>query len=146
MSGLSECERGPFEPAAAGPIFNELPRHAPEPPLTAQTLNYTVRRSAYNDGWSAYNNGRSDHMAGRSVYPIERSGAEFVEEDCYLNPHPSQQNFPSCPTAPRHYNITFQTHGGEYFSAHMWPERDGRSYEPHGTNINTPQNPNQWVG
>jgi hypothetical protein len=37
MSGLSECERGPFEPAATGPIFNELLRHAPEPPLTAQT-------------------------------------------------------------------------------------------------------------
>jgi hypothetical protein len=84
MSGPSAHKRGPSGPAAAGPIFNELPRHAPEPPCIAQTLNYPFGRSAYSDGRSAYNNGRSGHMprqsvhaAGRSAYPTGRSGAEF---------------------------------------------------------------------
>jgi hypothetical protein len=38
ISGPSARDRGPSGPAAAGPIFNELLRHAPEPPHTAQTL------------------------------------------------------------------------------------------------------------
>jgi hypothetical protein len=33
--GPSAHERGPPGPATAGPIFNELPRHAPEPPHMA---------------------------------------------------------------------------------------------------------------
>jgi hypothetical protein len=35
MSGPFARERGPSGPVAVGPIFNELPRHAPEPPRTA---------------------------------------------------------------------------------------------------------------
>jgi hypothetical protein len=54
MPGPSARERGPFGPATAGPIFNELPRHAPEPQHMAHNLNYLVGRSAYNDGRSAY--------------------------------------------------------------------------------------------
>jgi hypothetical protein len=151
MSGSSARERGPSEPATAGPIFTELPRHAPEQPRTAQTLNYPIELSAYSDGRSAYSDGRSSHVAGQSVhtagrsaYPIGQSGTEFFEEDCYLKPHTSQQNFPSYPTAPQHHNTTFQTHGGEHFPAHRRPERDDRSYEPHREDINTPQNSNQW--
>jgi hypothetical protein len=108
MSGTSAREHGRFGPAVAGPIFrNELPRYAPEPPHTAQTLNYPVGPSAYSDGWSAYSDGWSDHMArqsahttGRSAYLTGRSASEFFEEDCYPNRHPSQLNFPSYPTAP----------------------------------------------
>jgi hypothetical protein len=70
------------------PIFNELPRHALEPPHMAQNLNYLVGPSAYNDGRSANNHGRSEYMFGQSAH-------EFFEEDCYLNPHSSQQHFPS---------------------------------------------------
>jgi hypothetical protein len=63
--GPSACERGPSGLAVAGPIFkNELPRHTPDPPHTAQTLNYPVGPSAYKNERSAYNNGRSGHMAG----------------------------------------------------------------------------------
>jgi hypothetical protein len=68
MPGLSARERGPSGPATAGPIFNELPRHAPEPPHMAHNLNYPVGRSAYNDGRSAYNHGRSGHMSGQSAH------------------------------------------------------------------------------
>jgi hypothetical protein len=85
MPGPSARERGPSGPATAGPIFNELPRHAPEPP---QNLNYPVGRFAYNDGRSAYNRGRSGYMSGQSAH-------ESFDEDCYLNPHTSQQHFPS---------------------------------------------------
>jgi hypothetical protein len=113
MSGSSTRERGPSGPAEPGPIFrNELPRHALKPPHTAQTLNHLVGPSAYYDGQSAYNNERSDHMAGqsahtavRSVYLTGRSNAEFFEENCYPNPHPSQLNFPSYPTTLEHHNI-----------------------------------------
>jgi hypothetical protein len=102
MVGPSARERRPSGPATVGPIFNELPRHAPEPQHTAQNLNYLVGRSAYSDRRSAYNHGRSGHISGqsahtaeRSVYPTGRSGPEFFEVDCYLNPHPSQQHFSS---------------------------------------------------
>jgi hypothetical protein len=80
MSGPSARERGPFGPATAGPIFNELPRHAPKPQHMARNLNYPVEPSAYNDRWSAYNHGWSGYMSGQSAH-------EFFEEDCYLNPH-----------------------------------------------------------
>jgi hypothetical protein len=68
MSRSSAREGGSSGPAATDPIFNELPRHALEPPRTAQTLNYLVGRSAYSDGRSAYNNGRSGHMVGHSAH------------------------------------------------------------------------------
>jgi hypothetical protein len=73
MFGPSARERGSSRPAAVGPIFNELPRHAPEPPHNMQTLNYSVGPSAYNDGRSAYNNGRFGHMAGQSAHTAGRS-------------------------------------------------------------------------
>jgi hypothetical protein len=79
----SARERGPSGPATAGPIVNELPRHAPKPPHMAQNLNYPVGPSAYNDGWSAYNHGRSGYMSGQSAH-------QSFEEDCYLNLHLSQ--------------------------------------------------------
>jgi hypothetical protein len=88
VSGPFAHEREPSVPATAGRIFNELPRHALEPPRMAQNLNYLIRRSAYNDGRSAYNHGRSGYMFGQSAH-------ESFDEDCYLNPHPSQQYFPS---------------------------------------------------
>jgi hypothetical protein len=161
MSGPSAHERGPSGPAAApGPIFNELPRHAYEPPHATQALNYPVGPSAYNDGPFAYDHGRSDHIigqsaqaAGRSAYPTKRSDIGLFEDDCYLNPHSSQQHFPSHytmhqphNTAPQHHNLPFQTRGGEYFPAHRRPRRNDQSYEPHRTNISTPQNSNQWGG
>jgi hypothetical protein len=72
MSGPSTRERGPSGLAAVGPIFrNKLPRHAPEPPHTAQNLNYLVGPSTYSDGRFAYNNGRSGHIAGQSVHTAE---------------------------------------------------------------------------
>jgi hypothetical protein len=81
MSGPSTRERGPSGPATVGPIFNEVPRHAPEPPHMTQNPNYPVGRSTYNHGRSGYVSGQSAH--------------EFFEEDYYLNPRPSQQHFPS---------------------------------------------------
>jgi hypothetical protein len=88
MSGPSARERGPSRPATAGPIFNEVPRHAPEPPHMTWNLNYLVGSSAYNDGRFAHNHGRSEPMSRQSAH-------DLFEEDCYLNPHPSQQHFPS---------------------------------------------------
>ncbi len=107
MSGPSARERVPSRPTTVGRIFNELPRYAPEPPHTTQNLNYPVGPSAYNDGRSAHNHGRSGPMTGqsaheRSAHNHGRSGPmtgqsahDLFEEDCYLNPHPSQQHFPS---------------------------------------------------
>jgi hypothetical protein len=66
ISGPSTHERGPSGLATVGPIFTELPRHAPEQPHTAQTLNYPGGPSAYSDGRSTYNNGRSTYNNGRS--------------------------------------------------------------------------------
>jgi hypothetical protein len=88
MSGLSARERGPSGSVTAGPIFNEVPIHAPEPPHMTQNPNYPVGRSAYNDRRSAYNHGRSGYVS-------EQSAHESFEEDYYLNPRPSQQHFPS---------------------------------------------------
>jgi hypothetical protein len=50
MFGPSARERGPFGPATAGPIFNELPRYTSEPPHVAQALNHPDRPSAYDHG------------------------------------------------------------------------------------------------
>jgi hypothetical protein len=88
MPGPSTRERGPSGLATIGPIFNKLPTHVPEPHCIAQNLNYPVGPSAYSDGWPAYNHGRSGYMSGQSAH-------DLFEEDCYLNPHPSQQHFPS---------------------------------------------------
>jgi hypothetical protein len=115
---------GPSEPAPTGPVFNELPRHAPEPQRTAQNQNYPVGPSAYSDGRSVYNHGRSGHIPGQSahitelfVYSSGWSSAEFFEEDCYLNPQPSQQHLPSHYTMHQHINTESQAHGSEYFPA-----------------------------
>jgi hypothetical protein len=104
MSGPSARERGPSGPATAGPIFNELPRHASEPPHVTQALNHP-------DIPSAYDHGRSAYPTGRSVYPTGRSDTEMFEEDCYLDPHPSQQHFPSQYTMHQPINTTSQTCG-----------------------------------
>jgi hypothetical protein len=82
MSGLSARERGPSGLAMAGPILNELPRYASEPPHVTQTLNHLDGRSAYDHGQSAY-------LTGRSAYPTGRSSIGMLEEDRYLNPHSS---------------------------------------------------------
>jgi hypothetical protein len=42
MPGPSAREHGPSGPATIGPIFNELPRYAPEPQHMTQNLNYPV--------------------------------------------------------------------------------------------------------
>jgi hypothetical protein len=123
MSGPSVCERGPFGPAAASPIFrNELPRPALDPPRTVQTLDNAFRPSVYGVGQSEYNTGRSSHMAGQSahiagwsVYLTGRSGTKLFEEDGYPTPHPSQLNFQSHHTTHQHHNIAYQTRGVSTF-------------------------------
>ena len=145
----SARERGPSGAATAGPIFNELPRYASEPPPATQALNYPVRQSTYSNGRSTYDHGRSGqstHAVGRSVYPIGRSmypirqsGTGLFEEDCCLNPRPSQQHLPSHYTMHQPINTESQAHGGEYFSAPpKRPERNGQSYEPYRANSNAP--------
>jgi hypothetical protein len=149
ISGPSARERGPYGPATVGPNFNELPRHAPEPQRTTQNQNYPVEPSAYNDRWSAYNHGRSGHIfrqsahtAERSAYPTGRSGAEFFEEDCYLNPHPSQQHFPS--HYATHQPINTESQAQESFPDPLRrSERNGQSYEPYRVNSNAPHSSNQ---
>jgi hypothetical protein len=73
MSEPSARERGSSGLVEADPNFNELLRHAPEPPHIAQTLNYPVGRSAYSDRRFAYNNGRFGHMARQSAHTAGRS-------------------------------------------------------------------------
>jgi hypothetical protein len=136
VSGPSARERGPSGSAAVGPIFNELPRHAPEPPHRAPNLNYTVGRSAYNDGRSAHNYGRSGPMSGQSAY-------DLFEEDCYLNPHPSQQHFPS--QYAMHQPINSRPRAQESFPAPpRRPERNDQTYESYRANENAPRSSNQW--
>ena len=89
MSGLSAREGGPSGPATAGPIFNELPRYASEPPHATQALNYPVKPSAYDHGRSGHMAEQSVHAVGRSAYPIGRFGTGLFEEDYCLNPRPS---------------------------------------------------------
>jgi hypothetical protein len=136
MSGPSDRERGPSGTATAGPIFNELPRHAPEPRHTSQNPNYPVERSAYNDGRSAYNLGRSVYISGQSAH-------ESFEEDYYLNPHLSQQHFPS--HYAMHQPINSRSRAQESFPAPpRRPERNDQSYEPYRANGNAPRSSNQW--
>ncbi len=119
---------GPSGSATVGPIFNELPRHAPEPPHRAPNLNYPVGRSAYNDGRSAYNHGRSGYVSGQSAH-------ESFEGDYYLNPRPSQQHFPSHYTM--HQPINSRPRAQESFSAPpRRPERNDQTYEPYRANGN----------
>jgi hypothetical protein len=88
MSGPSARERGPSGPAAADPIFrSKLPRPAPKPPHTVQTLDNPFGPSAYDARQSEYNVGRSGHMVGQSTYLTGRSDIEFFEEDGYPTPH-----------------------------------------------------------
>jgi hypothetical protein len=76
MFGPSAREHRPSRPTTVDPIFNDLPRYASEPPHVTQVLNHPDRPSAYDHGWS--------------THPTGRSGTRMFEEDCYLNPHPSQ--------------------------------------------------------
>jgi hypothetical protein len=143
MSEPSTCERGPSGSAATGPILrSELPRPAPKPPHTVQTLDNPFRSSVYGARQFEYNIGRSGH--GQSEHVVERSGTEFFEKDGYPTLHPSQLNSPSHHTTHQHHNITYQTRENEYFPTPRRPERDGQSYEPHRAYINMPQNSNQW--
>jgi hypothetical protein len=143
MSGPSVRERGLSGPATAGPIFNELPRHALEPPHMAQNLNYPVGPSAYNDGQFEYNHGRSGYNHGRSGYMSGQSAHESFEEDCYLNPHPSQQHFPS--HYAMHQPINTKSRAQEICPAPpRRPERNDQSYEPYRAHGNAPHSSNQW--
>ncbi len=119
-----------------GPIFNELPRYAPEPPHMTQNPNYPVGRSAYNDGRSAYNHGRSGYVSGQSAH-------ESFEEDYYMNPRPSQQHFPS--HYAMHQPINSGSRAQESFpSPPRRPERNDQTYEPYRANGNAPRSSNQW--
>jgi hypothetical protein len=69
MAGPSVHEYRPSGPAVSGSVFrNELPRPAPEPPCTVQTLNGPFGPSARSVGQSEYNTRWSDHMTGQSAY------------------------------------------------------------------------------
>jgi hypothetical protein len=136
MPGPSARDHGPSGPATAGPIFNELPRHAPEPQHMAQNLNYPVGWSAYNNGRPAYNHGRSGYMSGQSAH-------ESFEEDCYLNPHSSQQHFSS--HYAMHQPINTKSRAQESFPVPpRRPERNDQSYESYRVNGNVPHSSNQW--
>jgi hypothetical protein len=102
----------------------------------AHNLNYPVGRSAYNNGRSAYNHGRSGPMSGQSAY-------DLFEEDCYLNPHPSQQHFPS--HYAMHQPINPKSRTQESFPAlPKRPERNDQTYEPYRASGNAPRSSNQW--
>jgi hypothetical protein len=136
MPEPSARECGPSGPATTGPIFNELPRHAPEPPHMAKNLNYPVGPSAYNDRRSAYNHGRSGYISGQSTH-------ECFEEDCHLNPHPSKKHFAS--HYAMHQPINTKSRAQESFSAPpRRPERNDQSYEPYMVNGNALHSSNQW--
>jgi hypothetical protein len=136
MPGPSARERGPSGLATAGPIFNEVPRHAPEPPHMTQNPNYPVGRSAYNDGRSAYNHERPGYVSGQFTH-------ESFEEDYYLNPRPSQQHFPS--HYAMHQPINLGSRAQESFPAPpRRPERNDQTYEPYRANGNAPRSSNQW--
>jgi hypothetical protein len=78
VSEPSARERGSSGPAAADPIFRStLPRPAPKPPHTVQTLDNPFGPSAYDARQSEYNVEWSAHGARRSAYLTERSGTEF---------------------------------------------------------------------
>jgi hypothetical protein len=123
MSRPSAHERGPSGPAATDPIFrSELPRPAPKPPHTMQTLDnpfgpsaYDARQFEYNDRRSGHMAGQSAHGIGRSVYLTGRSGTYFFEKDGYPTPYPSQLDSPSHHTTHQQHNIIYQTRESEYF-------------------------------
>jgi hypothetical protein len=117
MSGLSARERGPSGPAMAGPIFNELSRYVSELPHVTQTLNHPNRPPAYDHGQSAY-------PTGRSAYPTGRSGIGMLEEDRYLNPHLSQQHFPSHYTMHQPINMEFRPMGASTFRPRLEGEKE----------------------
>jgi hypothetical protein len=145
MSKPSARERGPSGPTAAGPIFrNELPKPAPEPPRTAQTLDNPFGPSVYGARQSPATWPDSPTRC-RTVRVFNRTAWHrvFFEEDGYPTPQPSQLNFSSHHTTHQHHNIIYQTREGEYFSALRRPERNGQLNR---ASINTPQNPNQWGG
>jgi hypothetical protein len=97
ISGPSALERGPSGPAAADPIYrSELPRPAPKPPHTVQTLDnpfgpskYDARQSEYTARRFGHMAGQSAHVTGQSAYLTGRSDAEFFEEDRYPTLYPS---------------------------------------------------------
>jgi hypothetical protein len=100
----------------------------------AQNLNYPVGLSSYNDGRSTYNHGRSGPMSGQSAH-------DLFEEDCYLNPHPSQQRFPS--HYAMHQPINSRSRAQESFLAPpRKTERNDQTYEPYRASGNAPHN--QW--
>jgi hypothetical protein len=75
-------------------------------------------------------------MSGQSAH-------EFFKEDCYLNPHPSQQHFPS--HYAMHQPINTKSRAQESFPAPpRRPERNDQSYEPYRVNGNAPHSSNQW--
>jgi hypothetical protein len=138
MPGPSARERGQSRPATVGPIFNELPTHVPEPHRFAQNSNYPVGLSAYYDERSAYNHGWSGPMYGQSAH-------DLFEEDCYPNPHLSQQHFPSHYAMHQPNNTKFRAQ--ESFPAPpRRPERNDQSYEPYRANDNAPHSSNKWGG
>jgi hypothetical protein len=125
MSGPSARAREPSRLVATDPVFNESSGYA-KPPCTAQTLDYPIGPSIYNDRWSAYDHGRSGHMAGqcvntagRSTYPTGQSDTWMFEEDFYLNPHPSQQHFLSQYTMHQPINTVSQSCGVNTFRLHL---------------------------
>jgi hypothetical protein len=95
MSGPSTHERGLSGPAATDPIFrSELPRPAPKPPHTVQTLDNPFGSSVQTldnpFGQSEYNARRSGHMAGQSAHVTGRSDTEFLRRmDIQLRIRPS---------------------------------------------------------
>jgi hypothetical protein len=95
----------------------------------AQNLNYPIGRSAYNHGRSGYMSGQSEH--------------EFFEEDCYLNPHPSQQHFPSHYAMHQPINTKSRAHES-FLAPPRRPKRNDQSYELYRVNGNAPHNSNQW--
>jgi hypothetical protein len=136
MLGPSAHERGPSGPAPVGPIFNELPTHVPEPHRLAQNSNYPVGPFAYHDGRSAYNHGRSGPTSGQSAH-------DLFEEDCYPNPHPSQQHFPSHYAMHQPNNTRFRAQKS-FPAPPRRPERNDQSYEPYKANDIAPHSSNQW--
>jgi hypothetical protein len=129
MSRPFARERGSSGLATADPIFrSKLPRPAPKPPHTVQTLDNPFRPSAYGARQSEYNVGRSSHMArqsehgaGRSAYLTGRSDKEFFEEGGYPTQYPSQLDSPSHHMTQQHHNIIYQTRESEYFPAPRRP-------------------------
>jgi hypothetical protein len=67
----------------------------------------------------------------------------FFEEDYYLNPHPSQQHFPSHYAMHQPINTKFRAQES-FPTSPRRPERNDQSYEPYRANDNAPHSSNQW--